>query len=1044
MKRFFCSPVRSSVCSSARPPARSSVGSSVRASGLGVAARCAALGALVTGCSSSDSSVQGPPPLPPGVTYTFPRDGQVDVPAQARLLFQFTDSVDPAALAAACTVENGVPQGNLCVLGDEGVVAVTPEVLGDKGTIVAVSSAQLRPGQTYKIFVRPGLFPAPSNLSADEPLVTFRTRRSDSEAGVAPRLLTVNDDDPRAFADGPDAPVLARPVLDHTTFRLVFSEALDERSLTAGTSVRLRRFDAAGTPTDVGMAVMLQGQHLIVDPDDKLEAGVRHELSLTGLTDRSGAALPAASLLFTPEGGDTYEQTVEIDQPGSASGPGSELSQMTGAPFNSVVKSSALLGTTTLGILPGTLRVALGDPSKFGGPIPIVLPKGQRLAASELALKLSGVVDMSYQTGSLYFDLLSDANGWVTRNPHRPADRRPDDYEAPLLVDLTFDAALIAEDQQGNAMATQSLYNIHVTGEAQSVDGQLVMEAAGAIEVELLGVTRSTANLSLRMRTGAAPAPREPGAPALYSAFPARGATEVPLDVHPQLVVSNAVDLSKVLAANQIKLTSAAGTTPVSVQASGGVLVVVPRAPLIAGTAYTLTLGPITDSFGKEVALTPDDLTGGTGAITFTTAGIPGGTAVAPQLAALIPGVSCPLTGASGNLPGHCAGGQSSDRSYQPFELAADRPIEARFTQAMSGTTMRVGTACGQGAIRVEALNAAGACTGVVAGELTVLQNGFRYQPAAPLTVGARYRVTLTPGTNTTCDTATELCGANGRPFNSDPLEGVGDAGGPPVIISFTATAPTKESKVTGINLTTALIADRNANGTIDTGEARKLPNELAVDVESTGGIVSAASVTGPDCQPAMPGNQVCLGIMADLPVQVLPPLESCPIDASGAATTTGAPCVPIRITAQGLRTTSLTIEATASVLGQNIDLSNVQTGMMHMRILEPTAAGAVGYIMSNSEGKPIFVVTTQTLMDAPDLTIIGGLVSHDVNSKPVTVTLAGPVTFLPDGRMQVVLHNVGKVLIPVNISTLGMDGRITLRVPDGTLSLTLNSPSLH
>lgn len=1005
----------------------------------------AALAAVATGCSSSDSTGARPRLLPPGVTYSFPGDGQVDVPTGARLIFQFTEPVDLAALAADCSLVGDIPQGSLCVVGAEGPVPISAEVLGDKGTIVVASSTVFRPGQVYKIFARPGLLAGQSNLNPDVPLVTFTTRRSGSEAGAAPRVLSVNGEDPRAFGVGPDVPVLSHPVLDSATFRFVFSEALDERSLVPGAGVKLQKITPGGPPTDVGAAVMLQGQHLIVDPDELLEAGASYELTLTGLTDRSGAALPTTGLSFVPEGGDTYEQIVEIDQAGSASGPGAEISQMSGAPFNSVVKSSALLGTTTLGILPGTLRVALGDPGKFGGPIPIVLPKGQRLAASQLALKLSGVVDMGYQTGSLYFDLLSDASGWVTRNPHRPAEQRPDDYEAPLLVDLTFDAALVAEDPQGNAMATQSIYNIHVTGEAQSVGGQLVMEAAGAIEVDLLGVVRSTANLSLRMRTGAAPAPREPMAPTLYSASPARGATEVALDVHPQIVVSNAVDLTKVLAANQLKLTSTAGTTPISVQVNGGVLAVVPRAPLLAGTAYTLTLGPLFDAFGKEVAFTADDLTGGTGAITFSTAGIPGGTAVAPQLAAVIPGVACALTGGSGAMPGHCAGGENGDRSYQPFELAADRAIEARFTQAMSGTTMRVGTACGQGAIRVEALSAAGACTGVVAGELTVLQSGFRFQPAAPLTVGGRYRLTLVPGTNGTCDTATELCGANGRPFNSDPLEGVGSAGGPSVVLPFTAVAPTAESKITGINLTTMVIADRNANGAIDPpSEARKQANELSVDVESTGGIVSAASTSGPDCQPAMPGNQVCLGIVGDLPIQVLPPLESCPIDATGAATTSGAPCVPIRITAQGLRTTSLTIEATASVLGQNIDLSNVQTGMMHMRILEPTAAGAVGYIMSNSEGKPIFVVTTQTLMDAPDLSIIGGLVSHDVNSKPVNVTLAGPVTFLDDGRMQVVLHNVGKVLIPVNISTLGMDGRITLRVPDGTLSLTLNSPSLH
>jgi Bacterial Ig-like domain len=1006
------------------------------------------LPALAAGCSESSNS-QLASRLLPGVTFTYPLDGQVDVPVQARLLFQFTDPVDTAALGAACTVENGVPQGTLCVLGEEGAVAMTTEVLGEKGTIVVATSTQLRPGQTYEIYVRPGLLAGAGNLSADAPLVTFRTRRSDSAPG-APQLIAVNGESPRSFGTGTggaaDAPRLSHPVLDHTTLRLVFSEALDERSLTPGTSVTLRRTDGAGSPDNAGVAmtVLLQGQHMTVDPDTKLEAGGTYDLKLTGLTDRSGAALPATTLTFVPETSATYEQTVEIDHPGAAGGSGAEVSAMTGAPFNSVVKRSPLIGTAILGVLPGTLRVELGDPGKFGGPIPFLLPKGQRLAASELALKLAGVIGLGYRTGSLSFDLISDANGWVTRNVHRPATERPDDRESPLLVDLYFDAALTAEDPTGNALATQSLLNIHLTGEASSVDGQLVMEAAGAIEVELIGVSRSTADLSLRLRTGAAPIPSNIAAPTLISSAPARGETDVALDVHPQVLLSNAVDLGKVVSAGQLKLTSAAGTTAVSLRASGGVLAVIPRAPLLAGTTYTLTLGSLVDVSGASVMLTANDASGGTGAITFTTAGIPGGNAVAPQLAAMIPGVACPLSGATATTPGHCTGGANGDLPYQPFQLPADRGVVARFTQPMSAATMRVGTACGQGAIRVEALSAAGACTAVVAGELTVGMSGFRFQPSAPLTVGQRYRVTLTPGTNNNCDPTTELCGANGRPFNSDPLEGVGDAGGPPVILTFTATAPTGDTLVTLIGLATALITDRNANGTIDPGEGRKLPNELAVDVASTGGFVSAASVTGPDCQPAMPGNQVCLGVMADLPVQVLPAMTSCPIDVTGAPTTSGGPCVPIRISAQAIRTTSLTIQATATVLGQNIDLSNVQTGMMHLRILEPTAGGAVGYIMSDANDKPIFVISAATYMDAPDLSILGGLVSHDVRSKPVNVTLAGPVTFLSDGRMQVVLHNRGNVLIPVNISTLGIDGRITLRVPDGTLSLTLNTPSLH
>ncbi len=994
------------------------------------------------GCSDSSGDKRGE--ATPGLTFSYPLDGQVDVPVQARLIFQFAAPVEAAALAEPCALDGS--QGGLCVIGGEGVIPVTAEVLGEEGNIVALSSTELLPGLTYSVFVRPGLQPLASNLRADEPMVTFRTRRSDSANG-SPQLLSVNGEDPQAFSGG-GGPPLRRPVLDHTTFRLVFSEALDEQTLVpagAAANVKLRHVDGA-TP-EVPVTVLLQGPHLVVDPLERLADGgmyqlVINELPTNRLADRAGNPTPSFALSFSPRASETYPQVVEVDYPGTAAGPGEELSPMTGAPFNSVVKRSTLIGVSTLGLLPGTLRVELGDPGAFGGPIPFVMPKGQRLTASELALKLAGVIDLGYQTGSLYFDLVTDANGWVSRNPYRSADQIPDDKDSPLTVDLTFDAALVAEDATGQAMATQTHLNIHLTGEATSVDGQLVMEAAGAIEVELLGVSRSTADISLRVRTGAMELSPLKVTPKVVAASPARGETFVPLDARPQILVSSALDLGEVLAAGEVELSSAAGPAQVSLRASGGALIVTPRTPLIAGTAYTLKLGRLTDVSGEQVPFSPEDATAGTGIITFTTVGVPGGSAVAPQLAAVVPGAPCALTGGSGAMPGRCAGGEDDDPSYQPFTLAADRPVEARFTQAMSGTTMQVGTACNQGAIRLEELSGT-TCVAAVAGELTRSLNGFRFQPMAPLKVGTRYRFSLIGGGNGTCG-ANELCGANGRPFNTTPLDGVEEAGGDDVVLAFTAGEPTRRTGITSINLATAKVADRNANGDIDdtAGERREPSSELAVDVESVGGVVSAASVTGPgpDCRSELAGRQACLGLSADLPVTVLPSVASCPIDLAGAPATNAGPCVPVRISAQDIQTTSLTISATAV----GIDLSNIQTGMMRIRLLEPTAEGAVGYIMSGADGKPVIVVRAQTLMDAPDLSIFLGLVAHDVNSKPVNLVLAGPVTFLPDGRMQVVLHNRGAVLIPVNISTALFDGRITLRVPDGTLTLSLTTPAIR
>lgn len=991
------------------------------------------LAAAAGSCSSDSVSTQSAV-LSPGVTFAFPRDGQDDVPTQTRMIFQFTDAVNADVLAAPCTLAGTVVQGGFCVLGPDGLVATATSVLGPDGTIVVATSSELRAGQSYQVFVRPSVLRAGgSNLPDETALLRFRTRQAAATI-AAPELLSVGGEDPRAFSVGGPAPRL--PVLDRSSLRLLFSEALAESSVVAGQSVTLRR---TGSATNLGGTVLAQGPHLLFDPDRDLEPGTRYELTLTGLTDRSGTAIPTTTLVFVPATSVMYEQTVEVDQPGSATGAGSALSPLSGAAINSVLKRSSLTGNEQLGILPGTLRVELGDPKIFGGPIPFTLRKGQRLDASSLATKLAGVVGLGVQTGTLHFDLLSDATGWLTRNSYRPASTRPDDRSAPLLVDLVFDAALTADDPAGNPLVTQTLMNIHLLGTATSTDGQLVLEVAGAIEIELLGITRATADLSLRLRTGAVPLATDGGAPRIVTTLPARGSTDASVDGTLQILFSGAIDLGKLQSAAELSLTSTAGAVPVGVRVDGGALAVIPRQPLQPSTSYTLRLGTLFDISGRPLALSAGDPTAGTGELTFTTAATPGGATVPPQLLSVVPGASCALTGATDDSPGRCVGGEDSDRTYLPFVLPSDRSLEARFTQPLDRATLKLGTACGSGAIRVEGLKSDGTCE-VIKGILDVATTGFRFTPAQPWTPGKPYKFTLVSGADGTCG-IDEICGRNGRPFNPDALNGAGGGGGPAVVISFTAVAANNE---TLIPLATAPFGDRNGNGRIDPGELHQVNNEFAIEVASTSGIVTAASLGGQDCRPALPGNQVCADLAADLPVTVLPTLNQCPIDATGAPSTSARPCVPIRISAQSVRTTELTINATARILLQTIQISDVDTGLMHLRLLENDPAGVVGYILNADDGNPVFVIAVSTLMDAPDLEILAGIVSHDVRSKPVNLLLGGPVTFLADGRMQVVLHNRGPVTIPVTISTLGFSGIINLRIPDGTLTLSLLTPPIR
>ena len=113
------------------------------------------------------------------------------------------------------------------------------------------------------------------------------------------------------------------------------------------------------------------------------------------------------------------------------------------------------------------------------------------------------------------------------------------------------------------------------------------------------------------------------------------------------------------------------------------------------------------------------------------------------------------------------------------------------------------------------------------------------------------------------------------------------------------------------------------------------------------------------------------------------------------------------------------------------------------MRVREPAGGGGVvGYIVDKS-GTPTLIVKLDLYMDAPDMSI--PLSSHDLHSKPLSATLSGPVTFLPDGRISIAVQNTADLPVEVNISApLGISGSVKMRVPAGEMKLQLISPPLR
>jgi hypothetical protein len=200
-----------------------------------------------------------------------------------------------------------------------------------------------------------------------------------------------------------------------------------------------------------------------------------------------------------------------------------------------------------------------------------------------------------------------------------------------------------------------------------------------------------------------------------------------------------------------------------------------------------------------------------------------------------------------------------------------------------------------------------------------------------------------------------------------------------------------------------------------------------------TEGAISSASFSGTDCIPGMPGTQACMYLLGEMPVTMGELQQNCALPGGVQA----ASCVPVMMSPQAMLATSIAMDAT---VGLTI---GTDTGTSVMRIREPAAGPVMGYIV-NEGGTPMLVAQLDLYMDAPDMSIALNLADHDLHSKPLSMTLKGPVTFLPDGRIAISAANTADLPVTVNITSLVADGAVKMVVPAGEMKLRLVSPILR
>ncbi|MDB4957825.1 MAG: hypothetical protein JWO36_5394, partial [Myxococcales bacterium] len=952
------------------------------------------------------------PPLQtaePGVVFTYPIDRQLDVPLGARIVVTFSDPIDKSALGP-CTGQGDAVSGSFCLVGPSGALAATAEVTNDDRS-VQLTAPGFEPGTTYGLYVRAPLAPTAQNLPASGPLLRFTTRSLRPRA-AAPALVAVNGSDLASLATKP-----FRPIVESSTIALLFSEPLDPRTVDPS-SVQLV---AMSSGTVVPATVIAKDVHVAIDPITDLTAGTTYQVRLGNqITDLGGQSLGQFSFTFVPlDSRGTTGPIRQVLRTRAAGDPGATSSR-SGATPNVIAMDKPLIGKESSTMLPSAVGVELGDPKALGGPIAFTIRRGQRLRASGLDVKLGGQIPVGLSSGDIQIELLTDGNGRMYRNPYQPATQRPENDRAPLYVDMTLDLAIFATDPTGNAVLAQTVLGIQATGTAIATEGVLDIENVASLDLGLLGVTLAPTNMVLELITDpSATIATDTTAPKLVATLPDEGAS-LAVDGGVELIFDEPVDLDK-LRAGGIQLETAGGVAvPSSIESHGAAIVLRPFVALAYSTTYRVTFSNVRDLAGNS--LTANPLSFSTPKSVATTAPM---TVVASH-----PGAPCALTGAAVGDSGRCSGGASSDDHYKPFELAANEAVEVTFSQHVKTGTLVHGATCNAGSVRIEELDGSGACAAVVAGTLLARDRSFSFVPDVPWVAGKQYRLTLVSGGNRSCD-ANEVCGLSGDAANFDPLAGAqsGGAGGPNLTINFTGTAP---SDATFMIESVSPYTDINGSGFVEGGEITRDENRAALRITGTSGAVSNASFTTSDCIPSTPETEACLYLLGAMPVSMHPVQANCQLPGGATAAT----CMPVTIDAEAMYATSVSMNASVGIS------ISTDTGMTIMRIRQPASGPVTGYII-DAGGMPKLVVSLDLYMDAPDMSL--PLSSHDLHSKPLSVSLEGPLTFMPDGRISIALANTAVIPVSVNISApLGISGAVDMIVPKGEMRLQLLSPALR
>lgn len=971
---------------------------------------------LLAACGGDTQTASAPASWSPGASlvYAYPYDGQARVAPTAPVVLHFSTPVTADTSTFSLTDS-----------GDNSVAYTLQSVDSGRG-VVLTPTAPLATNAGYTLTW--------SSLAATDGMVSPRTLHFRTRAAIRGATSAIASQ--ADFAVERALPASASyPFMDFSTLRLQFTQPVDVATLDYGVGVRLEDSTGALVPA----RVFASGPLLSIDPKSDLTAGQAYHLKLTSaLKSVTGAALAAgdyADLALTPKNSGP-RATMALQVPDSNAGV--LTSPLTGAAINNVPIASRLLGNNSASQQAGNMYAELAFVPNYPEVTPLTMRRGNLLAGSSVDVKIAGVVPAGLSTDAIHVSIISDATGYMVPNPYSRA------VDAPRQVFLTMDAAMSADNAPANGAFNQNLLHIEVVGTAIVKDGKLVMDAVGVTELDVLGLDQAAGVLSFHLegyqdQVHAPAQAADTTAPTLQSWLPgAEGKRARPGDPV-ILTFSEPIDPASLDAAS-VQLLKDGVAQPIRWRADGSSVVLRPLAPLAHNAEYTAVFtSAVTDMAGNGVS-------DGSHQRVFSLQALDSVAPHSPVVLATYPGFPCVSTGrdVAAGLQGRCAGGKAGDDLLPLPLMPTDRSLQVQFSQNMNVASIQLGASCNSGSFRVERIDIAGVCQAAVPGRLELSPQSLRFTPDTPWAPGTYYRYVLGSNGNgrsatATCDGTSAICGGNGLPLQTQMLaQSAGAAptatgGGPALEIWFRG-GPALNSVAQRLRGLPAL--DVNANflheaseeGAADSGGGLYLaPNAARVVTTAQSGLVTASNIgCAPDA--SCPASQFLLLSNA--------------LDAEVADYDPVAGGVRVLIQPTRIVASSVDVYATTT-LGSTV----AATGPQVFRLRHAYDAGTgrrdlpITGILRAQGGGLVLAATLDLYLDEPALapSVMGVPIAHNLYSYPLTLSVSGPVHFLPDGRMLVTLANDSNVDFTVALTALSglpSSGTISLRIPQGTMKL--------